>query len=174
MHWLRAESQPGSRRQPEGLCLPRGWPWSQASEIFQQATREARWDQNMKRHWATSLMHPGESHPHLCRLQQEINTAALATSLEKEVRQNCYSVCDQKTWKVRLTTFVDILQIICISLLEITIEQSITVLRSLRPSTVWGIWRGGKNKRSVRCGAAVNLWDNRPHPVVLQHRRRYR
>ncbi|XP_027450357.1 FERM and PDZ domain-containing protein 2 [Zalophus californianus] len=63
-------------------------------ESFQKATREAQWDQDLERPWATSLMHPQDSHPHLCRLQQEMDASTLATSLEKDMRQNCYSVCD--------------------------------------------------------------------------------
>ncbi|XP_006917008.1 FERM and PDZ domain-containing protein 2 [Pteropus alecto] len=63
-------------------------------ESFQQATREAQWDHDIERPWATSLMRPGDSHPHLCRLYQEVDSGASATCLEKDVRQNCYSVCD--------------------------------------------------------------------------------
>lgn len=63
-------------------------------ESWQQATREAQWDQDIRRPWATSLMPPGDSYPHLCRQQQEVEAEALPTSLEKDVRQNCYSVCD--------------------------------------------------------------------------------
>ncbi|KAM8774788.1 LOW QUALITY PROTEIN: FERM and PDZ domain-containing protein 2 [Rhynchonycteris naso] len=33
-------------------------------ESFQQATKEAQWDQDMERRWAASLMHPRDSHPH--------------------------------------------------------------------------------------------------------------
>ncbi|KAF6317212.1 FERM and PDZ domain containing 2 [Rhinolophus ferrumequinum] len=61
---------------------------------IQQATRERQWDQDIERPWATSLMCPGDSHPHLCRLHQEVDAAASATSLEKDLIQNCYSVCD--------------------------------------------------------------------------------
>ncbi|KAM5243506.1 LOW QUALITY PROTEIN: FERM and PDZ domain-containing protein 2 [Hipposideros larvatus] len=64
------------------------------TEDFQQVTREVQWDQDIERPWANSLMFPGESHPHLCRLHQEVDVTASATSLEKDVRQNCYSVCD--------------------------------------------------------------------------------
>uniref|UniRef100_A0A5F5PG15 FERM and PDZ domain containing 2 n=1 Tax=Equus caballus TaxID=9796 RepID=A0A5F5PG15_HORSE len=64
-------------------------------ESFQKATREAQWDQDVERPLATSLpRRPQDSHPHLCRLHQELDAAALPTSLEKDVRQNCYSVCD--------------------------------------------------------------------------------
>ncbi|XP_057592158.1 FERM and PDZ domain-containing protein 2 [Hippopotamus amphibius kiboko] len=61
-------------------------------ESFQQATREAQWDQDIERPWATSLTCPQDSYPHLCRFYQE--TDASATFLEKDMRQNCYSVCD--------------------------------------------------------------------------------
>ncbi|KAB1271279.1 FERM and PDZ domain-containing protein 2 [Camelus dromedarius] len=63
-------------------------------ESFQPATREAQWDQDTERPWDTSLTCPQDSYPHLCRLHREVVASALATSLEKDVRQNCYSVCD--------------------------------------------------------------------------------
>ncbi|EFB17639.1 hypothetical protein PANDA_014393, partial [Ailuropoda melanoleuca] len=63
-------------------------------ESFQKATGEAQWDQDLERPWATSLMHRQDSPPHLCRLQQEMDASTWATSLEKDMRQNCYSVCD--------------------------------------------------------------------------------
>nr|KAF6456094.1 FERM and PDZ domain containing 2 [Rousettus aegyptiacus] len=63
-------------------------------ESFQQGTREAQWDHDTERPWATSLMRPEDSHPHLCRPHQEVDSGASATCLEKDVRQNCYSVCD--------------------------------------------------------------------------------
>ncbi|KAM7226766.1 hypothetical protein CapIbe_021841 [Capra ibex] len=63
-------------------------------ESFQQATQEAQRDQDTERPWATSLTDPRDSFPHLCRLHQEMEASALATSLEKDLRQNCDSVCD--------------------------------------------------------------------------------
>ncbi|XP_004681102.1 PREDICTED: FERM and PDZ domain-containing protein 2 [Condylura cristata] len=63
-------------------------------ESCREATREAQWDGDLVRPWATSLMSAQDPHPHLCRFQQEIDALALATSLEKDMRQNCYSVCD--------------------------------------------------------------------------------
>uniref|UniRef100_A0A8C9CJI7 FERM and PDZ domain containing 2 n=1 Tax=Phocoena sinus TaxID=42100 RepID=A0A8C9CJI7_PHOSS len=63
-------------------------------ESFQQATREAQWDQDTERPWATSLTRPRDSYPHLFRLHQEMDASTLATSLENDMRQNCYSVCD--------------------------------------------------------------------------------
>ncbi|XP_017360142.1 FERM and PDZ domain-containing protein 2 isoform X4 [Cebus imitator] len=63
-------------------------------ESSQKAIREAQWGQDRERPWASSLTHSPESHPHLCKLHQERDTSTLATSLEKDVRQNCYSVCD--------------------------------------------------------------------------------
>ena len=63
-------------------------------ESFQQATREAQWDQDTERPWATSLTRPRDSYPHLLRLHQEMDASTLATSLENDMRQNCYSVCD--------------------------------------------------------------------------------
>ncbi|XP_055208996.2 FERM and PDZ domain-containing protein 2 isoform X2 [Gorilla gorilla gorilla] len=63
-------------------------------ESSQKAIREAQWGQNRERPWASSLTHSPESHPHLCKLRQERDESTLATSLEKDVRQNCYSVCD--------------------------------------------------------------------------------
>ncbi|XP_058907962.1 FERM and PDZ domain-containing protein 2 [Kogia breviceps] len=63
-------------------------------ESFQQATREAQWDQDTERPWATSLTRPRDSYPHLFRLHQEMDASTLATSLENNMRQNCYSVCD--------------------------------------------------------------------------------
>ncbi|KAL2769930.1 FERM and PDZ domain-containing protein 2 isoform 5 precursor, partial [Daubentonia madagascariensis] len=63
-------------------------------ESSQNSVREVQWGQDRERPWASSLMHPPESHPHLCNLHQERDASTLATSLEKDVRQNCYSVCD--------------------------------------------------------------------------------
>ncbi|XP_032122781.1 FERM and PDZ domain-containing protein 2 isoform X4 [Sapajus apella] len=63
-------------------------------ESSQKAIREAQWGQDRERPWASSLTHSPESHPHLCKLHQERDASTLATSLEKDVRQNCYSVCD--------------------------------------------------------------------------------
>ena len=63
-------------------------------ESFQQASQEAQWDQDIERPWATSLTGPQDSFPHLCRLHQEMEASTLATSLEKDLRQNCDSVCD--------------------------------------------------------------------------------
>ncbi|XP_026918309.2 LOW QUALITY PROTEIN: FERM and PDZ domain-containing protein 2 [Acinonyx jubatus] len=63
-------------------------------ESFQKATGKAQWDQDIERPWATSSMRPQDSPPHLCRLQQEMDASTLATSLERDMRQNCYSVCD--------------------------------------------------------------------------------
>ncbi|XP_062943414.1 FERM and PDZ domain-containing protein 2 isoform X1 [Cynocephalus volans] len=63
-------------------------------ESFQKTIREVQQVQDMERPRASSLPRPPESHPHLCKLHQETHASALATSLEKDVRQNCYSVCD--------------------------------------------------------------------------------
>ncbi|XP_078290629.1 FERM and PDZ domain-containing protein 2 isoform X3 [Panthera onca] len=63
-------------------------------ESFQKAAGKAQWDQDIERPWATSSMRPQDSPPHLCRLQQEMDASTLATSLERDMRQNCYSVCD--------------------------------------------------------------------------------
>ncbi|XP_030191093.1 FERM and PDZ domain-containing protein 2 isoform X1 [Lynx canadensis] len=63
-------------------------------ESFQKATGKAQWDQDIERPWATSSMRRQDSPPHLCRLQQEMDASTLATSLERDMRQNCYSVCD--------------------------------------------------------------------------------
>ncbi|KAG8519684.1 FERM and PDZ domain-containing protein 2 [Galemys pyrenaicus] len=60
----------------------------------QKVAREAQWEQDPERPWATSLMHAQDPYPHLCGLHQEMDALALATSLEKDMRQNCYSVCD--------------------------------------------------------------------------------
>uniref|UniRef100_A0A8C3YW66 FERM and PDZ domain containing 2 n=1 Tax=Catagonus wagneri TaxID=51154 RepID=A0A8C3YW66_9CETA len=64
------------------------------TKSFQQAPREARWGQDIERCWATSLLRPRDSCPHVCRLHQETEPSTLATSLEKDLRQNSYSVCD--------------------------------------------------------------------------------
>uniref|UniRef100_A0A673SR47 FERM and PDZ domain containing 2 n=1 Tax=Suricata suricatta TaxID=37032 RepID=A0A673SR47_SURSU len=63
-------------------------------ESFQKATGEAQWDQDVERPWATSLMRPQDFPPHLCRPHQEMDASTLVTSLERDMRQNCYSVCD--------------------------------------------------------------------------------
>ncbi|XP_060047269.1 putative protein FRMPD2-like [Erinaceus europaeus] len=63
-------------------------------ESFRKIPREMQSDQDIIRPCAASLMRPQDHHPHLCRRHQEIDALALATSLEKDLRQNCYSVCD--------------------------------------------------------------------------------
>ncbi|XP_075843635.1 FERM and PDZ domain-containing protein 2 isoform X1 [Microtus pennsylvanicus] len=63
-------------------------------ESSYKAVREVKGDQHRQGPWARSPMCPMESHPHLCKLHQEPEAPALATSLEKDMRQNCYSVCD--------------------------------------------------------------------------------
>uniref|UniRef100_A0A096P4B5 FERM and PDZ domain containing 2 n=1 Tax=Papio anubis TaxID=9555 RepID=A0A096P4B5_PAPAN len=63
-------------------------------ESSQKDIKAAQWGQNRERPWASSLTHSPESHPHLCKLHQERDASTLETSLEKDVRQNCYSVCD--------------------------------------------------------------------------------
>ncbi|CAO2637942.1 Putative protein FRMPD2-like [Lemmus lemmus] len=63
-------------------------------ESSSKAVREVKGDQHRQGPWARSPMRPMESHPHLCGLHQEPEAPALATSLEKDMRQNCYSVCD--------------------------------------------------------------------------------
>ncbi|XP_057625989.1 FERM and PDZ domain-containing protein 2 [Chionomys nivalis] len=63
-------------------------------ESSYKAVREVKGDQHRQGPWAKSPRRPMESHPHLCKLHQEPEAPALATSLEKDMRQNCYSVCD--------------------------------------------------------------------------------
>ncbi|KAL1780609.1 FERM and PDZ domain-containing protein 2 isoform X2 [Sigmodon hispidus] len=63
-------------------------------ESSYKAVTEVKGDQNRQEPWARSLMRPVESHPPVCKLHQQLEAPALATSLEKDMRQNCYSVCD--------------------------------------------------------------------------------
>ncbi|XP_017653915.1 FERM and PDZ domain-containing protein 2 isoform X2 [Nannospalax galili] len=63
-------------------------------ESFHKAVRGVKGDRGRERSWAGSLMLPLESPPHLCKLHQEPESPILTTSLEKDMRQNCYSVCD--------------------------------------------------------------------------------
>nr|XP_044993588.1 FERM and PDZ domain-containing protein 2 [Jaculus jaculus] len=63
-------------------------------ESFRKALREAQGDQDRERPWTKSQMQPLELHPHSCRLSKETEVPTLPTSLEKEMRQTCYSVCD--------------------------------------------------------------------------------
>ncbi|XP_069876883.1 FERM and PDZ domain-containing protein 2 isoform X2 [Dipodomys merriami] len=63
-------------------------------EAVSKVGREAQGNQDRDRHWMKSSRRPLESHPHLCKLHQETETLTLASSLEKDMRQNCYSVCD--------------------------------------------------------------------------------
>nr|XP_020136122.1 FERM and PDZ domain-containing protein 2 isoform X1 [Microcebus murinus] len=63
-------------------------------ESSQKAIREAQWGQDGERPWAGSLMRPPEPAPHSRSLHQGRGAPASATSLEKDVRQSCYSVCD--------------------------------------------------------------------------------
>ncbi|KAF5921962.1 hypothetical protein HPG69_015412 [Diceros bicornis minor] len=123
--------QEDSRR--DSASLDTGEGLGLKPESFQKATREAQWDQDVERPWAISLMCPQDSHPHLCRLHQEMDASTLATSLEKDVRQNCYSVCD-------------------IRRLDRNYSQAIKDYAQMLagPSTVLGIWRGGGDKRSMR------------------------
>lgn len=63
-------------------------------ESSYKAVREVKGDQHRQQPWTRSPLRPMESHPHLCKLHREPEAPALATSLEKDMRQNCYSVCD--------------------------------------------------------------------------------
>ncbi|KAM5236491.1 FERM and PDZ domain-containing protein 2 [Ctenodactylus gundi] len=56
--------------------------------------KEAQGGQEGDRPWARSSVHPLESHPHLCKRHQETEAPLLATALEKNLRQSCYSACD--------------------------------------------------------------------------------
>ncbi|KAM6157203.1 LOW QUALITY PROTEIN: FERM and PDZ domain-containing protein 2 [Erethizon dorsatum] len=56
--------------------------------------REARGRPDRDRPCTRSLALPLESHPHLCQRHQEMEVPFLATPLEQDMRQNCYSVCD--------------------------------------------------------------------------------
>ncbi|XP_032775252.1 FERM and PDZ domain-containing protein 2 [Rattus rattus] len=78
----------------DSTSLDAGEGLSPRPESSYKAEREVKGDGDKQRPWARSLMHPMESHPHLCKLHPEPETPALATSLEKDMRQNCYSVCD--------------------------------------------------------------------------------
>lgn len=78
----------------DSTSLDAGDGLSPRPESSYKAEREVKGDGDKQRPWARSLMHPMESHPHLCKLHPEPETPALATSLEKDMRQNCYSVCD--------------------------------------------------------------------------------
>ncbi|KAM4852244.1 putative protein FRMPD2-like [Thomomys bottae] len=63
-------------------------------EPFSKAARDTQGNPDRDRHWVKSWRHPLESHPHLCKLHQDTEALTLASSLEKDMRQNCYSVCD--------------------------------------------------------------------------------
>ncbi|XP_048191980.1 FERM and PDZ domain-containing protein 2 [Perognathus longimembris pacificus] len=63
-------------------------------EPLRKAVREAQGNQDPARPWAKSSRHLLESHPHLCKLHQETEALELTSSLEKDIRQSCYSVCD--------------------------------------------------------------------------------
>nr|XP_034353879.1 FERM and PDZ domain-containing protein 2 isoform X3 [Arvicanthis niloticus] len=78
----------------DSTSLDAGEGLSPRPESSYKASREVKGDRDKQRPWARSLMHPMESHPHVCKLHPEPETPALATSLEKDMRQNCYSVCD--------------------------------------------------------------------------------
>ncbi|KFO33983.1 FERM and PDZ domain-containing protein 2 [Fukomys damarensis] len=58
------------------------------------ALGEAQGSQDGDRPWARSLALALESHPHLWHCHLETEEPALATPLEQDMRQNCYSVCD--------------------------------------------------------------------------------
>ncbi|XP_023563030.1 FERM and PDZ domain-containing protein 2 isoform X1 [Octodon degus] len=49
--------------------------------------------QDKDRTWARLAL-PVDSHPHLCQHHQETKVPPLASPLEQDMRQNCYSVCD--------------------------------------------------------------------------------
>lgn len=78
----------------DSTSLDAGEGLSPRPESSYKAVREVKGDGEKQRPWARSLMHPMESHPHVCKLHPEPETPALATSLEKDMRQNCYSLCD--------------------------------------------------------------------------------
>ncbi|XP_060142170.1 FERM and PDZ domain-containing protein 2-like isoform X2 [Globicephala melas] len=89
LHLLRGASQEVTLL----LCRPLPGVLPEMDQGW-QATGEAQWDQNTERPWATSLTRPRDSYPHLFRLHQEMDASTLATSLENDMKQNCYSVCD--------------------------------------------------------------------------------
>ncbi|XP_013364256.1 PREDICTED: FERM and PDZ domain-containing protein 2 isoform X3 [Chinchilla lanigera] len=53
----------------------------------------AQGSQDRDRPWAKSLALPLQSH-HLCQRHKDSEVSPLATPLEQDMRQNCYSVCD--------------------------------------------------------------------------------
>ncbi|XP_036014875.1 FERM and PDZ domain-containing protein 2 isoform X3 [Mus musculus] len=78
----------------DSTSLDAGEGLSPGPESSYKDVRQVKGDREKERPWAKSWMHPMESHPHVCKLHPEPETPALATSLEKDMRQNCYSVCD--------------------------------------------------------------------------------
>ncbi|XP_068923170.1 FERM and PDZ domain-containing protein 2 [Petaurus breviceps papuanus] len=63
---------------------------------FHKATDEEEWgsDEGKERPWHTLLTHPDVSHEYSWSHHQETAVPELVSSLEEDVRQNCYSVCD--------------------------------------------------------------------------------
>ncbi|XP_050999289.1 FERM and PDZ domain-containing protein 2 [Acomys russatus] len=81
----------------DSASLDTGEGLSPRPESSYKAVGDVKGDQDRQRQTDRqnrSLMHPMESHPHLCKLHPEPEAPALATSLEKDMRQNCYSLCD--------------------------------------------------------------------------------
>ncbi|XP_049710882.1 FERM and PDZ domain-containing protein 2 isoform X4 [Elephas maximus indicus] len=66
-------------------------------DLRPESFHKVLWDQDthLERPWASCSTHPcpQDAHILLYRLKQEMDASPSATSLEKEVRQNCYSVC---------------------------------------------------------------------------------
>ncbi|KAM9618026.1 LOW QUALITY PROTEIN: FERM and PDZ domain-containing protein 2 [Trichechus inunguis] len=80
----------------DGVFPDRGEGLGLRPESFQKPTREPPWgqDTHLERAWASCLTRPRDPHLLLCRRQQEMDASPSAPSLEKGVRQNCYSACD--------------------------------------------------------------------------------
>ncbi|XP_058527397.1 FERM and PDZ domain-containing protein 2 [Ochotona princeps] len=63
-------------------------------EPFHNAIRVTQGCQERERPWPRSSTHLLESQPHLCGLHRERDAPVLATALEKDMRQRCYSASE--------------------------------------------------------------------------------
>ncbi|XP_040826320.1 FERM and PDZ domain-containing protein 2 [Ochotona curzoniae] len=63
-------------------------------EPFHNAVRVTQGRQERDRPWPSPSTHPLESQPHLCSFHRERDAPVLATALEKDMRQRCYSASE--------------------------------------------------------------------------------
>ncbi|XP_074089190.1 FERM and PDZ domain-containing protein 2-like isoform X1 [Macrotis lagotis] len=71
----------------------------ESEDSFQKVIDKEKWDSDKgeERSWGTLITHPDVLHERSWTNHREADVPELVSSLEEDVRQNCYSVCDIKT-----------------------------------------------------------------------------